>query len=466
MTRSIAIVGAGPAGMAAAIEGLRRGCRVTVIDDAQRPGGQIYRQAHPALEAREHAEPTELARKHALIERFDAVVSKVDYRAGANAYAAFPNGELHVAEGDRTEVLRPDATILATGVRELAIPFPGWTLPGVMFAGGAQAILKSQDVLPGARAVIAGCGPLPLVVAAQLLRAGAEVAALAMLRPLESMLAHPLGLWHGREILREGFRYAATVRRAGVPRLGGYVPVRALGKEQLEAVVLARVDAAGRAVAGTEREIACDLLAINYGFVANSELAAMAGARMRRDPLLGGWLPVVDACGRTSVPGLFVAGDGAELRGALIAEADGTIVGAAAATAAGHGDAALTVELADATARRARHLAFQRSVRRTLELPTELWRLVTDDTIICRCENVRFQEIKGALASGHRSLNAVKRNVRSGMGWCGGRTCLPVITSLIDLATGSAPTEMMTPRPLARPVSFAALARRSEVRAK
>jgi len=466
MHRSIAIVGAGPAGMAAAIEAVSRGCHVTVIDEAERPGGQIYRQAPPALTGEEHAEPAELARKQALIERFKSVVDKVDYRAGATVYAAFSNGELHVAQGGRTEVLRPEATILATGVRELAIPFPGWTLPGVMFAGGAQAILKAQKVLPGARAVVAGCGPLPLVVAAQLLRAGGRVAALALLRPLTSMLAHPLSLWHGREIVREGFRYASTVRRAGVPRLAGYVPVRASGRETLESVVLARVDAAGRTVPRTERELPCDLLAVNYGFVANSELAAMAGARMRRAPVIGGWLPEVDAWGRTSIPGLFAAGDGAELRGALVAEADGTIVGAAAASPGGGADASPGSELASAIAHRLRHLEFQKAMRGTLALPIELWRLVTDDTIVCRCENVRFGEIKNALASGHHSLNAVKRNVRSGMGWCGGRTCLHAIDSLIELSTGSAPTEMMTPRPLTRPVTFAALARRDKVGAE
>ena len=101
-------------------------------------------------------------------------------------------------------------------------------------------------------------------------------------------------------------------------------------------------------------------------------------------------------------------------------------------------------------------------MRSTLGLPIELWRLVTDDTIVCRCENVRLAEIKDAIAGGHRSLNAVKRNVRSGMGWCGGRTCLPAIASLVELSTGSAPTDVMTPRPLARPVSFAALARRGK----
>ena len=467
MTRSIAIIGAGPAGMAAAIEATRRGCRVVVIDEAPRPGGQIYRQAHPALDGEDFTEPSELARKHSLIEGFRRIVDKIDYRPDTGVYAVFPNGEIHVAHGDRTEVMRPDAIVLATGVREQAIPFPGWTVPGVMFAGGAQSMVKSQRALPGKNSVIAGCGPLPLVVAAQLLRAGGRVAALASLRPLSAMLRHPKSLWHGREILREGLRYAGTVRRARVPLLPGYVPVRAIGTERLEAVVLARVDAEGRVVAGTQREIACDLLAINYGFVANSELAAMAGAEMRRDAVIGGWIPVTDTYGRSSVPGIFVAGDSAGLRGALIAEADGTIVGAAAATLPTAVDGAkLREELADAIARRARHLEFQQAVRLTLKLPIGLWRLASDDTIVCRCENVRFGEIRGALESGHRSLNAVKRNVRSGMGWCGGRTCLHAIASLTELATGVALTEMMTPRPMIRPVPFAAIARQKKVAAE
>jgi D-hydroxyproline dehydrogenase subunit alpha len=450
--------------MAAAIEAVRRGCRVTVIDEAARPGGQIFRQAHPALGGEEFAEPAELARKHRLLEAFQEVSSKIDYRPEANVYAVFPNGEIHLAQGEETEVLRPDAIILATGVREQVIPFPGWTTPGVMFAGGAQSILKAHRVVPGANAVIAGCGPLPLVVAAQILRAGGRVAALASLHSLGTMLRHPKSLWHGREIVREGLRYAWTVRRKKVPLLTGYVPVRVIGAERLEAVVLARVDQEGRPASGTERRIECDLLAINYGFVANSELTAMAGAEMRRDPVAGGWVPVTDAYGRTSVPGIFVAGDGAGLRGALIAECDGIIVGAAAATPPAAVDGPkLKEELSEAIARRARHHEFQEAVRATLRLPMELWRIVTDETIICRCENVRFGEIRGALEGGHHSLNAIKRNVRSGMGWCGGRSCLHAIAALTELATGAAPTEMMTPRPMIRPVPFAAIARQRKV---
>ena len=461
MQRSIVVVGAGPAGMAAALEACARGSQVTVIDEAALPGGQIYRQAPPALNGVDHAEPAEVARKHALLDRFVRIAGQVDYRAGATAYALFANGEVHVAQGDATEVLRPDAIVLATGVRELAIPFPGWTLPGVMLAGGAQAILKSQRVVPGKTMVIAGCGPLPVVVAAQMIRAGATVAALANLHPLGVMLRGPAGLWHGRRIILEGLRYAATVLRARAPRLTGHVPIEATGSDQLEAVVLARVDDRGRPVDGTEREVACDVLAVNYGFVANSELAAMAGARMRRDPVAGGWLPEVDQFGRSSVPGLFVAGDGGGLRGALVAECEGRIVGAAAAARPrGDGDAALSAELEDPLEERRRHMVFQKVVRRMLRLPPALWRIATVDTVVCRCENVSLAEVCSALETGQSSLNAIKRNVRTGMGWCGGRICLPAVAALTELHAGSPPGTMMTPRPMARPVSFAALARR------
>jgi hypothetical protein len=304
-----------------------------------------------------------------------------------------------------------------------------------------------------------------MVVAAQLLRAGGRVAALASLRPLREMLGHPRGLWQGRGILYEGLRYARSVLRAGVELLPTHVPIRALGGEHLEAVVLARVDRDGHAVAGTEREIACDLLAVNYGFAANSELAAMAGAAMRFEAAGGGWLPIADEFGRTSVRGLFVAGDGAGVRGALVAEAEGHIVGAAAASAPGEvGGGALRAAVGEALARRRRQQEFQRAVRATLVLPPGLWGLARDDTIVCRCENVALGEIRAAFSGGHASLNAVKRNVRAGMGWCGGRTCLRAVAALAELHAGVPADAMMTPRPMVRPVSFGALAAQQEAR--
>jgi D-hydroxyproline dehydrogenase subunit alpha len=460
MPRTVVVIGAGPAGMAAAIEAAARNCEVTVLDESARPGGQIYRQADPRLPGSEFAEPNELARKKRLLGSFDDAIRVINYRAGVAVYGAFGNGEIHLGDGDGTEVLKPDAVVLATGVRERAIPFPGWTLPGVMFAGGAQAILKAQRTSPGRVAVVAGCGPLPIVVASQLTRAGTRVAALASLRSPLAILRDPSGAWHGRDVVREGVRYARSLLRAGVARLTGYVPVRALGSQRLEAVQLARVDEHGHEVPGTRREIACDLLAVNYGFIANSELAAMAGARMHHDRDGGFWLPETDGDGRTSLPWLMVAGDAAGVRGALVAESEGTIVGAAAAGAAPA--AAPSEALREAIAVRQRYAAFARAVRKTLMVPTSLWSTTTDDTIVCRCENVQLADVRAALEDGHHSLNAIKRNARPGMGWCGGRMCLHSVAVLAELHAGVTPGEMMTPRPMARPVPFAALAHQKQ----
>jgi NADPH-dependent 2,4-dienoyl-CoA reductase/sulfur reductase-like enzyme len=461
--RSVVIVGAGPAGLAAAMEAINEGARVTLIDEAPRPGGQIYRQGSRELAGKDVAEAGESARRKRLLEAFERVRDRIDYRPETSAYALFGARELHIAGGNRTEVIGADAVILANGVREVAIPFPGWTTPGVMYAGGAQSLIKAQRTLPGRNVLVAGAGPLPLVVTAQILRAGGKVAAFAPLSSFTAGARHLSGLWHGRRIALEGLRYLATVMKARVKQLTGYVPIRAHGNERLEAVVLAKLDEHGKVIAGSETEIACDALALNYGFAANSELAAMAGAEMRYDELIGGWLPVADAFGRSSVPGVFVAGDVAGLRGALIAEIEGRIVGAAAA-----GPPAFLSEAGFGRSRREtfeerrRLCAFQEVVRAMLKRPRSLWALADDATAICRCENVTLGDLRFAFAAGHGAPNTIKRATRAAMGWCGGRTCLPMITALSELHAGARPAQMMTPRPLARPVALAALANQTK----
>jgi NADPH-dependent 2,4-dienoyl-CoA reductase/sulfur reductase-like enzyme len=459
MARSIVIIGAGPAGLAAALEAERQGARVTLVDEGQRPGGQIYRQGSPALGGKDVAEAAEIRRKHDLLDAFCRVRARLDYRPNTSAFALFGPREVHVATDERTQVLGADAVILANGVREVAMPFPGWTTPGVMYAGGAQSLIKGQRTLPGRNVVVAGSGPLPIVVAAQILRAGGKVAAFAPLHPVTAGARNLAGLWHGRGIVLEGLRYLTTVMKARVEQLTGFVPIRARGTERLESVVLARLDAAGRVVKGSEREIACDALAINYGFAANSELAAMAGARMRYQQLTGGWLPEVDSFGRSSVEGIFVAGDMAGLRGALVAETEGRLVGAAAATAP---EAFVKQSFEQSwrkeLTRRRRLCEFQEVVRAMLAQPRALFAVADDDTIICRCENVTVRNLRFAFSAGHLAPNTIKRSTRAAMGWCGGRTCLPMIMALAEIHAKAAPSAMMTPRPLARPVPLSALA--------
>ena len=236
------------------------------------------------------------------------------------------------------------------------------------------------------------------------------------------------------------------------------MPVRVNGREQVESVVLARIDRSGAVMPRSEREIACDVVAVNYGFAANSELAAMAGIAMRHDPPRGGWLPVVDEFGRTSVAGIFAAGDAAGLRGALVAEAEGQVIGAAAAADPEEiARAGFRAGLAAALATRKRLSVFQGAMQSLLRVPGGLWRLPTDETIICRCENVTLRALRDALTAGHLAPNTIKRVTRAGMGWCGGRTCLQAVSALAEVH-GAPVAAMMTPRPLARPIPLASLA--------
>lgn len=450
----VAIVGAGPAGMSTAIAANKAGCKVTLLDEASRVGGQIYRRPISDVVAASFTSRAEQKRKAGLLAGFGAIASQIHYVPEAQVISAFAGPELQYVSNATTHTLRPDAVVLAAGVREKMFPFEGWTLPGILGAGGAQSILKAQMTVLGKRMVVAGAGPLPLVVAAQMLRAGVDVRALALLNSLAAFGRRPLSLLNGYEAVLDGFGYLATVLLANTQRLKRYVPIRAEGRRQLEAVTLARVDAKGRALPNTEKTIETDVLALNYGFVANAELAAMFGVEMKYGDL-SGWHPKTDAFGRTSVPGVFACGDMAGLRGAFVAQSEGSIVGNAAARFC-VGDRPET-QIKE-TKTRARHQRFQKVVASSLTLPTGLWDLSLPNTTICRCEGKSKKDVLAAFDQGHLLINAVKRNTRCGMGWCGGRSCLHTVSHMATLRTQNAPPEPMTARPLARPVSLADLA--------
>jgi NADPH-dependent 2,4-dienoyl-CoA reductase/sulfur reductase-like enzyme/bacterioferritin-associated ferredoxin len=443
----------------AACEAHRRGAHVILVDEALRPGGQIYRQPSPLLGPASIGLVAERQRKRTILDTFASIADDIDYRPNTTAYAIYPGPEVHIADGERSEAVRPNGLILATGVSERTVPFPGWTLPGVLYAGGAQALLKAQHIRAGDNVVVAGTGPLPVAIAAQLVEAGARVHSLALLHPMRRMLRRPLSLWAGRAVVREGLEYLKILKRAGVNLLEQWMPLRAEGKERLESVKLVRHDGNGRPALRSERHIECDLLAINFGFTANSELVRMAGAELAYDPERGGWLPLVDRFCRTSVARIFAAGDGAGLGGAWAAVAEGRIAGAAAIQAAQNNPlASLNNELATDFLELDRHTKFQLAVRETLRLPPAVWSWADADTIVCRCEGIRIHRLQQAIADGHVTLDAIKRHTRAGMGWCGGRTCLPAVATLVADGCPPASTKPMTPRPLARPVSIAALA--------
>lgn len=454
-TPTIAVVGAGPAGLAASIAAVDAGCAVVLVDECSLPGGQIYRQADPELNVPAVGTAQETERKHALLRRFAAVRDRIDYRPNTTAHSLFAGPELQIADEQDSERLNPDAVIVATGVSERCVPFPGWTLPGVLYAGGAQALLKAHGVTPGKRVAIAGVGVLPLAVGAQLSRAGAHVVVVALFHPLRRMVKDPMGLWAGRRVVLEGLQYTRWLRSAGVPILEGWAPVRVEGASTAKAIVLAPVDRDGHHLVERSRRFEVDAIGLNFGFTANSELVRMAGGKVFYDSTIGGWLPCRDRLGKTSLDRIYVAGDGAGLRGAFVAEAEGYMVGTAVAgELTGRSPTAMhRLEKVRSTNER-----FQKALRKTLELPPGVWDWANSDTTVCRCECVTRGRIDEAKSEGHCSLDALKRNTRVGMGWCGGRTCLQAAAAYIHGGGSASTLQPMRARPVARPVKLGALA--------
>ncbi|GAA1640090.1 NAD(P)/FAD-dependent oxidoreductase [Catellatospora bangladeshensis] len=474
----VVVVGAGPAGLAAAATLGRHGADVLVVDEQQRPGGQIYRQppagfTRPGRQAKAgrallaEAESTPNVRWLP-----DSTAWGVfGTRAGLDDYAGPAPGPgrirvgVHTPDGGR--VLEPSALVLTAGAYDLPVPFPGWTLPGVLTAGGVQTFVKAQGLLPGHRFVLAGGHPLLLVVAAQLVDAGARVVEVAFSQHPRVLLPGPrdlLAAFGSAGKLAEGAAALRTLRRARVPIRFGTVIRSAHGDDALDSVNMSRVDSGGVLMPGTERIVGCDVLALGYGFVPSTELARQAGCAVDWRPGEGGWVVAHDAWMRTSVPGVSVAGELTGVAGAEQAEVEGRLAAYGTLQALGLLDAdrasALARPVRRVLARRRRFAAAVLS--RFAPAPATLGALVTDETVLCRCEEVRAGDIRQALAE-HPHLgtaNAVKLVTRAGMGLCQGRSCAPAVCGLIAAQTGRTPEQVgtFTAQPPVKPVPLDALA--------
>ena len=415
MEVDVAIVGAGPAGIAAAVAAAGSGRRVALLDAAPRPGGQIWRH-------RSTAElPRSAGRWLSRLERSGALVC-----CGASVFALSPD---HLdAERDGSH-LRVDANalILATGAIERWLPFPGWTLPGVVGIGGVQALIKSGADLTGKCVILAGTGPLLLPVAATLARSGARLVLVAEQAPARRVAAFAAGLWRRPARLAQAVVYRARFLQAPY-RWGTWVtrvdadgtqPQVTLASDSPTRVWANRVFALP---ADPRTRISCDLLCTGAGLVASNELARLL------DCELEGRFVRVDRYQQTSRPRVFAAGEPTGNTGADAALIEGTIAGLAAAGAAASAERLFPV--------RDRHRAFARATAAAFAPREELLRLADESTIICRCEDVSL----GALKAGWSAREA-KLATRAGMGPCQGRVCGPILEALF----GAAPDTVRIP---------------------
>jgi NADPH-dependent 2,4-dienoyl-CoA reductase/sulfur reductase-like enzyme len=315
----IAVVGAGSAGLAAATVAAKAGAQVTLLDENERPGGQLFKQIHKFFGSEVHRAGIRGIQIGRDLLR-EAEEAGVETRLNTIVYGLFSNKCLGLAWEDHTEELEADIIILATGANENALAFPGWTLPGVMGAGATQTLINIHRVLPGRRILMVGAGNVGLIVSYQLLQAGAEVVAIVE------------GLTH---IGGYGV-HASKVCRAGVPILTSHTVLRAEGKEKVERAVIAEVDNTWQPIIGTEKVLEVDTICLAVGLSPLAELAWMAGCQFTYIPELGGWVPVHDENMETSLPGMYVAGDLAGIEEASTAMEEGRLAGLAAAEALGH----------------------------------------------------------------------------------------------------------------------------------
>ncbi|MFD7452407.1 FAD-dependent oxidoreductase [Kitasatospora sp. NPDC059827] len=446
----LAVVGAGPAGLAAAVTAADLGLRCVLLDGADRPGGQYYRHPAPGLGA---SRPDRLHHRWPVYAGLAARLEahpRADFRGGHQVWALERTADgfaLHVTRGPQAAdraTLRAAAVLLATGAYERQLPFPGWTLPGVVTAGGAQAMLKAGLVLPGRRIVVAGSGPLLLAAASSLVAAGAEVPAVVEASGYLGYARRPDVLAAVPAKLVEGAGHGGALLRHGVRLRPRSAVVEAHGTDRVTGVTVARLDADWRPLPGTERRIACDALAVGHGLLPQIDLATELGADTRTGPD-GAVALRVDARLRTTVPGLWSAGETNGVGGADLALAEGELAAHAVAGVL-PGRALL--------GRRARLREFA-ALMAAAHRPGPGWTgWLRPDTDVCRCEEVPVARIAEAVEElGAGDPRTVKLLTRAGMGWCQGRMCGPAVAWLSGAAEPGADR-----RPMACPVPLSQLA--------
>ena len=315
----LAVIGAGPSGLSAAIEAAGKGMRVIVFDENARPGGQLFKQIHKFFGSKEHKARIRGVNIGAqLVQQAEEAGATVVLEAAV--MGIFPHKDISVMKGEEVYTCKADNIIIATGASENTLAFPGWTLPGVMGAGSAQTQMNLHGVKPGRKILMMGSGNVGLVVGMQLMQAGCELAAMVDAAPRVG----------GYGV------HAAKLARTGVPFYLGHTILRAEGENHVERAVIAQVDSKWQPVPGTEKTFDVDTICVAVGLSPMYQLAMMAGCRMADEPRKGGVHPVTDEFGATSVPGVFAAGDVAGVEEASSAMIMGRIAGAAAAFRAGY----------------------------------------------------------------------------------------------------------------------------------
>ena len=413
----VIIVGAGPAGIRCAEVLAAAGLRPTIIDESRRDGGQIYRR-QPESFTRSYAAlyGTEAKKAEAVHSAFDALRDRIEYLPETLVWN-IAERRVYALNGSRQRSLPFDALVLCTGAADRLMPVKGWNLAGAYSLGGAQVALKSQACAIGRRVAFMGTGALLYLVAAQYVKAGANVAAVLDTSPqsrrvtaLGKLLALP-------SVLCKGVALEFTLRRAGIHIYRGVEPLEIEGAPETGVRGLSFRDSRGRV-----RRIECDAVGLGYHLRPETQLADLARCEFHFDARTRQWLPQVDTDGRSSAPGVYLAGDGARVLGANAAETSGKLAALAVLQDLGLG--ASTEAIAELRRTLAKLQRFAHGLAEAFPWPAQLAARLSDDAIVCRCESVTAGELRSIVeTTGACEANRAKAFSRVGMGRCQGRYC-------------------------------------------
>lgn len=409
------IIGAGPAGIRAAETLVAAGLRPIVVDEAFRFGGQIYRQPPDILQRPgKDLYGFEAAKAASVHQTMQDLLPKIDYRPNTLVWGT-EGGSLNLLNAGQPDRLPYSHLILATGATDRVLPFPGWTLPGVYTLGGAQVSLKFQASVIGPRVAFIGTGPLLYLVAYQYLKAGADVAAVLDTAPFTGKIKALPKLLDHFGTFAKGLYYMGLLAARGVKIRFGVRPLQAAGTTRVEALYW-------RNARGRQQKVTCDAIAWGLALRSETQLADLLGCQFTFDDLNRNWLPTSDAFGRSSVTGIYLAGDGAGIKGADAAE----LAGQRAALAL-LADLQYPVDQTQVLGLKDRlddFTRFREGLEQAFPFPDDWAKDLPDDLILCRCEEITLGALRQAVhQDGVREINRLKALTRIGMGRCQGRIC-------------------------------------------
>lgn len=454
----LVIIGAGPAGLAAAATARKNGLAPILIDENPEPGGQIYRGVGRASEKLGEVLGADYLHGRALTR--DPDLTGTDMRYGHTVWDVTGDRQIGLIGPNGAQFIETRALIIATGALERPFPIPGWTLPGVMTAGAAQIMLKTAGAVPEGRVVIAGTGPLLYLIAQQLSAAGADIRAILDTAGWADHVVAAdklFGALRAPGYLLKGLRMLGAIRQRRIRHVFGVTDLAATGGEAVSAVTFTRD--------GRRETIEADMLLLHQGVVPNVQLSRALELDHDWNDRQICFTPRIDDWGEASLDNVFIAGDGGGIGGAEAAAELGRLAALQCAYRLGRIGLSVRDDQAGQVRRRLAPLLAVRPLLEELYRPRDNFRKPMDDaTIVCRCEEVTAGEVRSMARLGAQGPNQAKFFSRCGMGPCQGRFCGLTVTELMADALGRSPAETgyYRIRPPIKPVRLGQLSQVAE----